>query len=89
MATEKQIKTRLQQKHDVEANWKLATNFIPKDGELIIYDPDNTHPEQRIKIGDGSTKINNLPFYNYISIEDVDEICGQTLTVATLDEVTF
>jgi hypothetical protein len=28
--TEKNIKSRLIHKHDVEANWSLAENFIPK-----------------------------------------------------------
>ena len=38
MATEKKINSRIQQKHDVAANWAKATNFIPKKGEIIIYD---------------------------------------------------
>ena len=59
---EKQINGRITQKHDSEANWGKATNFIPKAGEIIIYDADETHHYCRIKIGDGSTLINNLPF---------------------------
>lgn len=31
-------------------------------GELIIYDPDNTHASPRFKVGDGTTKVNDLPF---------------------------
>lgn len=49
-------------KHDTEENWKKASNFSPKNGEPIIYDIDSTHTKQRIKIGDGSTNVNNLPF---------------------------
>lgn len=49
-------------KHDTEENWKKASNFSPKNGEPIIYDIDSTHAKQRIKIGDGSTNVNNLPF---------------------------
>ena len=32
------IKTRIQQKHDIELNWLKATNFVPYAGELIVYD---------------------------------------------------
>lgn len=66
---EKQINGRIIQKHDSEANWKKATNFIPKAGEIIIYDTDETHNYCRIKIGDGSTLINNLPFSTEEEIE--------------------
>ena len=62
MATEKNIQTRIQHKHDIEANWLKATNFIPKAGELIIYDVDAIHTEPRLKIGNGTTTVNNLPF---------------------------
>ena len=34
----KTIQTRIAQKHDVEENWNKAENFIPKKGEIIIYD---------------------------------------------------
>lgn len=67
MATEKKINSRIQQKHDVAANWAKATNFIPQKGEIVIYDAEyNTSGVQtqavRFKIGDGSRTINNLPF---------------------------
>lgn len=56
------VNTRIQNKHDVEANWKLAQNFIPLAGELIVYDQDDKHSYERFKIGDGSTPVNDLPF---------------------------
>ena len=62
MANEKQIKARLQQKHDIEANWNLAPNFVPKQGELIVYDPDENYNYSRVKIGDGISTANELPF---------------------------
>ena len=62
MATEKTLKTRVVLKHDTEANWNKATNFIPKKGEVIIYDPDGTHTYSRQKVGDGIKNINELPF---------------------------
>ena len=37
---EKNIKTRIIHKHDTEENWNKATNFIPKQGEIIVYDID-------------------------------------------------
>lgn len=66
----KKINARLQQKHDIEANWKLAVNFIPLVGEIIVYDPDETHSYPRFKLGDGvikdgvvvGTLVNDLPF---------------------------
>ena len=62
MATEKTLKTRVVQKHDTEANWNKATTFIPKKGEVIVYDPDSTHTYSRQKVGDGIKNINALPF---------------------------
>ncbi len=62
MATEKNINARVILKHDTEANWLKATTFVPKAGELIVYDPDTTYNYTRIKIGDGSTKVSALPF---------------------------
>ena len=61
MAT-KSLKTRIQNKHDTEANWAKATTFRPLAGELIIYDADSNNAKPRFKIGDGSRTINNLPF---------------------------
>lgn len=54
----KTFQGRIVQKHDTEANWKKATNFVPLKGEIIVYDDLN-----KIKIGDGSTKINDLDFF--------------------------
>lgn len=59
---EKVISTRISLKHDVEAKWKLATVFVPRTGEVIIYDKDDTHTCPRIKIGDGNLPVTKLPF---------------------------
>lgn len=61
---EKNIKSRIVHKHDTAENWSKAVNFIPKQGELIVYDIDSTYDYERIKIGDGVTKVNSLPFAN-------------------------
>lgn len=58
---DKTVKIRLVLKHDTAENWAKATNFIPKKGEVIIYD-DAAGAPARIKIGDGTTKVNDLPF---------------------------
>lgn len=59
---ENTIKTRIQLKNDTEVNWNKAINFVPKQGEVIIYSADDTHPFSRLKVGDGETKVTNLPF---------------------------
>lgn len=57
MASIAKFNGRIILKHDSGANWAKATNFIPLKGEIIIYDDID-----RIKIGDGATKVNALPF---------------------------
>lgn len=52
------LKTRVQNKCDTAANWKLATNFKPLKGEIILY----TDTKQ-MKVGDGNTLVDALPFY--------------------------
>lgn len=99
MSTEKNINSRIIHKHDTEANWNKATNFIPKQGELIIYDIDDNYNYERFKIGDGITAVSSLPFVTYsqseidnmelITVNDIDAICGTTIQVATASEVTF
>ena len=61
---EKILEARVQMKTDTEENWLKATNFIPKNGEIIIYAIDATHNYQRVKVGDGTTLVNSLPFIN-------------------------
>jgi hypothetical protein len=73
----KKLSTRIVHKHDLEANWLKATNFVPLQGELIIYDIEvdadgntlelpegRTEPYtyERSKIGDGKTVVSALPF---------------------------
>ena len=84
----KQLNTRIQLKHDFEVNWIIANDrsgFVPRAGELIIYDPEvddsgkflvidgktaslpsgrtSGYTYARTKIGDGKTKVTNLPFF--------------------------
>ena len=81
---EKNISSRIIHKHDIEANWLKAVNFIPKQGELIVYDIDSTRDYERIKIGDGATVVSSLPFINeIITNKEIDEICGATIYAAS------
>ena len=80
---EKQINSRIVHKHDTEGNWNKATNFIPKQGEIIVYDIDTTYSYERFKIGDGVTNVNNLPFVVVaITNAEIDEICSTTILAA-------
>lgn len=86
---DKSMKARVQHKHDVEANWLKATNFIPLKGEIIVYDQDENNDYPRIKIGNGNDSINNLPFItrDYAKTEDIpDNIVTCDLEGATEDE---
>ena len=62
MSIEKNMNARIQHKHDIEANWNKALNFIPKIGEIIVYDIDDNYNYSRFKIGDGVRTINDLEF---------------------------
>ena len=62
MSIEKSINARIQHKHDTEANWNKAVNFIPKIGEIIVYDIDENNIYPRIKIGNGINTVNTLKF---------------------------
>ena len=63
--------TRISQLHKTEAGWietqesLQAQNktFVPEAGELIIYDPDTNYPYARLKIGDGVTPLQDLPYF--------------------------
>lgn len=78
--SEKIFNTRIQQKHDTEVNWAKALNFIPKAGEIIIYDADENYNFVRLKIGDGITPINSLGFLeSIITNKEIDQICFGTL----------
>lgn len=73
----KEIRSRIAQKHDIEVNWIKAGvaehPFVPLQGEFIVYDIETEEDElptgrierytyERIKLGDGVTAINELPF---------------------------
>lgn len=87
---EKILNSRMIQKHDTEENWEKAINFIPKQGEIIIYDIDDNYDYERIKVGDGIANVNALPFILNLEAftdEEIDEICGANIVSSS--EVTF
>lgn len=61
MTSNNTIKTRIKLKSDTEQKWS-ANPITPLAGELIVYSADATHPFSRLKVGDGSTNVVNLPF---------------------------
>ena len=74
--SEKILNSRIILKHDTEENWSKAS-FIPRAGEIVIYDIDQTHSIERMKIGDGTRNINSLPFAD---ANKVDKVSGKGLS---------
>ena len=73
----KTLQTRIQLKHDTNANWTTAGNnsFIPLNGEIIVYD--DLGP--KIKIGDGTTNVKDL---NWAALTPTEVNNGLALKVA-------
>lgn len=59
--SKKTFNTRIQSLHDNEVNWQ-GKDFTPLEGEIIVYNSDETHVSPRLKIGDGVSLIDSLPF---------------------------
>jgi len=51
-------------RRDTELNWLKAINFTPKLGMIIVYDFEDGNVG--LKLGDGKTLVNDLPFLNNI-----------------------
>lgn len=62
------VKTRVQNKYDTKENFDKAS-FIPLKGEIVFYDVDGTLANRRMKVGDGTTSIGELPFVELLSPE--------------------
>ena len=67
------VNTRIKLKRDTTANWNAARGFRPLAGEVIIYTDYQSYSTEEygetvtkyipgIKIGDGSTYVQDLPF---------------------------
>lgn len=97
MAGLKKLTTRIINKHATAAVWN-STNFKPLQGEIVIYDPGydskdgKTYSRERMKIGDGTHTIQELPFANELeavvkgtvdSIDVVTNVGTPTYTSST------
>ena len=61
------VNARIQLKNDIEEHWQQAENFVPRQGELIIYNAETgagKYNFPRFKVGDGHTPVSSLPFFN-------------------------
>ena len=70
MTKEPNMLARISQLHKTEGQWAVLTDFVPMKGEFIIFDPDMQHKYARLKIGDGITKLIDLPFFINDNIND-------------------
>jgi len=70
---EKKFNARFIPKGDIEANWRKALGFIPHDKEIIVYKPDENNEKARLKIGDGVSGVNELPFFAPTSTPDYNQ----------------
>lgn len=88
------VHARIRLKNDTEKNWEKS-NFVPLQGEVIIYSIDDTHPFFRLKVGDGITNVNDLPFIDAQTINGVDinnlvaSRLAHTLTFGANEEYVF
>ena len=73
MAGLKKLSTRIINKHATAAVWN-DSNFKPLQAEIVIYDPGydstdgKTYTRERMKIGDGTHTVQELPFVNELDI---------------------
>lgn len=75
MTEHKVLNSRVLLKNDLAAEWAKVPDFIPLEGEIIIYNYDNG-AAPKFKIGNGSTKISVLPFFN--NLEELNYALSNT-----------
>lgn len=75
--------TRIKQKRGTAEYWEEQNQFIPLEGEIIVYTANETEP-QKIKIGDGEKTVAQLPFITSNIIE-IDDKGGSAITGASFD----
>lgn len=57
--------------HKTEAEWNKLSSFIPEEGELVLYDPDENYDYVRVKVGDGVHELSTLGFFVEAAAEAV------------------
>lgn len=80
------LKTRMAQKADTAENWAKVNDFRPLLGEIIVYlfEEENLI---KIKIGDGKTLIQDLPFFKgEIDITDTPDLTDIQQQIDSLTE---
>ena len=70
--TTKIVTTRNIVKNGVEPDWDKLVDFVPLKNEPIFYSPDANNTSMRMKMGDGVTKLKDLPFVPTASIPGFD-----------------
>lgn len=75
MTEHKVLNSRVLLKNDLATEWAKVPDFIPFEGEIIIYNYDNG-AAPKFKIGNGSTKISVLPFFN--NLEELNYALSNT-----------
>lgn len=65
------MKARISQLHMTELEWLTYSSLVPEPGEFIIYDPDDTHPYARVKVGDGTRTLKELDFFIDSAITEI------------------
>lgn len=94
------VNTRIQNKRDTTANWNAARGFVPLAGEVIVYTDYKKIQKEidgvmtdvfvpGVKIGDGQTYVQDLPFVDAELRETImNHINNQDIHV-TLQEKLF
>ena len=94
------VNGRIQLKRDTTANWNNARGFIPLAGEIIIYTDYSSYEKEvdgrvktilvpNIKIGDGMSYVQDLPFANEKLRDTLMEHITNMDIHATLGEKNF
>ena len=94
------VNTRIQLKRDTTQHWGEARGFVPLAGEVIIYTDYKNYQKEvngqiktvlipAIKIGDGKTYVQDLPFVNEELRDTLMEHINNMDLHVTLGEKTF
>ena len=54
---------RISMLYRTEAEWLKLVDFVPEEGELVLYAPDENYNYVRMKAGDGRTNLQELNFF--------------------------
>lgn len=82
------VKTRIQNKHDTETNWESKGSFVPLAGEFIVYDAESIEDPAKLKVGDGTHTLEELPFLGRgTTLIGIDKPTIDNDTVITYDGI--